>query len=43
MRGARLHEQQIDQAIRVYDKLMLIISKASMESDWVRWELDKAI
>jgi uncharacterized protein YjbI with pentapeptide repeats len=43
MRGARLHEQQIDQAIRVYDKLLLIISKASMGSDWVRWEMDKAI
>jgi uncharacterized protein YjbI with pentapeptide repeats len=43
LRGARLNEQQIDRAITVYDKLLLIISRASMESDWVRWEIDRAI
>jgi hypothetical protein len=43
MRGARTHEEQIDRAISVYDKLLLVISKASMESNWVQWEIDKAL
>jgi hypothetical protein len=39
--GQKLHEQ-IDQAIRVYDKLLLILSPHSMNSEWVRTEIRKA-
>ena len=34
--------EQIDQAIRLYDKLLLILSPASMESTWVETEISKA-
>jgi hypothetical protein len=43
MRGARTHEEQIDRAISVYDKLLLVISKSSLASNWVQWEIDKAL
>jgi hypothetical protein len=39
--GKKLHEQ-IDEAIRVYDKLLLILSGASMNSEWVATEISKA-
>lgn len=39
--GKKLHEQ-IDQAIRVHDKLLLILSDASMASEWVKTEIAKA-
>ncbi len=39
--GRKLHEQ-IDEAIRVYDKLLLILSDASMNSPWVRTEIANA-
>jgi hypothetical protein len=39
--GAKLDEQ-IDQAIRVYDKLVLILSKQSLRSKWVMAEIRKA-
>ena len=39
--GKKLHEQ-IDEAIRVYDKLLLILSPASMTSAWVQTEIAKA-
>ena len=39
--GKKVHEQ-IDQAIRLYDKLLLILSPASMESAWVETEISKA-
>ena len=39
--GKKIHEQ-IDEAIRVYDKLLLILSPASMESEWVKTEIFKA-
>jgi uncharacterized protein YjbI with pentapeptide repeats len=39
--GKKLHEQ-IDVAIRAYDKLLLILSAASMASEWVRTEISKA-
>ena len=42
MRGGRLHDEQIDEAIRVYDKLLLVVSEASMTSGWVRREIRKA-
>lgn len=39
--GKKVHEQ-IDEAIRVHDKLLLILSPASVESEWVRTEISKA-
>lgn len=36
--GRKLHEQ-INEAIRLHDKLVLILSEASMESDWVEHEV----
>jgi hypothetical protein len=31
--------EQIDEAIRIYDKLLLILSEASMSSKWVKTEI----
>jgi len=39
--GRKLHEQ-IDEAIRVYDRLLLILSEASMNSEWVKTEIANA-
>jgi hypothetical protein len=39
--GKKLHEQ-IDEAIRVYDKLLLVLSPHSMNSEWVTTEIRKA-
>jgi hypothetical protein len=39
--GKKIHEQ-IDEAIRVYDRLLLILSEASMASEWVRTEIANA-
>ena len=39
--GRKLHEQ-LDEAIRVHDKLLLILSEDSMNSDWVKTEILKA-
>jgi hypothetical protein len=39
--GQKLHEQ-IDQAIRVYDKLLLVLSPHSMQSSWVEFEIRRA-
>jgi hypothetical protein len=40
-RGEKIHEQ-IDQAIRMYDKLLLILSADSMNSEWVKTEIANA-
>jgi hypothetical protein len=42
MKGGRDLHHQIDEAIREYDKLLLILSGASMQSNWVRTELRRA-
>jgi uncharacterized protein YjbI with pentapeptide repeats len=42
IRGGRKIYEQIDEAIRVYDKLLLILSDASMTSDWVAEEIARA-
>ena len=42
MRGGKKVHEQIEEAIRVYDKLLLILSPASMESEWVKTEISKA-
>ena len=39
--GKKIHEQ-IDEAIRVYDRLLLILSEASMASNWVKTEIANA-
>jgi len=39
--GQRLYDQ-IDQAIQVHDKLLLILSEASMKSEWVKTEIRHA-
>jgi hypothetical protein len=43
IRGGRKSVDQIDEAIRVHDKLLLALSKASMSSDWVRHEIKRAV
>ena len=43
MRGGRKSIDQIDQAIRVHDKLLLVLSRASMASDWVLHEIRRAV
>ena len=39
--GKKIHEQ-IDHAIRVYDKLLVILSEHSMNSEWVKTEVYNA-
>jgi hypothetical protein len=39
--GKKLHEQ-IDEAIRVHDRLLLILSEDSMNSEWVKTEIAHA-
>ena len=39
--GKRLHDQ-IDEAIRIHDRLLLILSRESMSSRWVTTEIEKA-
>ena len=39
--GRKLHEQ-IETAIRIYDKLLIVLSEASLQSEWVMTELRKA-
>jgi hypothetical protein len=39
--GRKLHEQ-IDQAIRLHERLLLILSAHSMQSEWVKTEIAKA-
>jgi len=42
VRGGRKLHDQIDEAIRAHDKLLLILSPHSMESEWVKTEIAKA-
>jgi uncharacterized protein YjbI with pentapeptide repeats len=39
--GKKIHEQ-IDEAIRVHDKLLLVLSQHSMASEWVKTEISHA-
>jgi len=39
--GRKIHEQ-IDEAIRIHDKLLLVLSDASMDSNWVKTEVANA-
>ena len=40
--GREEGSQQLDEAIRLHDKLLLILSPESMVSEWVRTEIRKA-
>jgi hypothetical protein len=42
IQGGRKTHEQIDEAIRVYDKLLLVLSDASMSSNWVKTEIANA-
>ena len=39
--GKKIHEQ-IDQAVRIHDKLLLVLSERSMNSEWVKTEIANA-
>jgi uncharacterized protein YjbI with pentapeptide repeats len=43
MKGGRFIEDQIDRAINLHDKLLLVLTRASMGSNWVRQEIKKAL
>lgn len=42
IQGGRKLQEQIDAAIRVYDKLLLVLSTHSMQSSWVEFEIRRA-
>jgi hypothetical protein len=42
MRGGKKLHEEIDEAIKVYDKLLLLLSPDSLQSNWVMTELRKA-
>jgi hypothetical protein len=42
LKGGNLLIEQIEAAIRIYDKLLIVLSNASLQSDWVMTELRKA-
>jgi uncharacterized protein YjbI with pentapeptide repeats len=42
IQGGKKLDEQIESAIRVYDKLLIVLSKASLRSEWVMKELRKA-
>ena len=42
MQGGRKLEEQIDEAIRVYDKLLIVLSENSIHSEWVKTEIRRA-
>lgn len=42
MKGGHLLIDQIETAIRVYDKLLIVLSEPSMQSEWVMTELRRA-
>src|SRR5262249_54811549 len=42
MLGGRKLYEEIDAAIRVHDKLLLVLTSNSMNSDWVKTEIRKA-
>jgi hypothetical protein len=42
MKGGRKLYDQIDQAIRLHDKLLLVLSEHSLQSEWVMTEIRRA-
>lgn len=43
MKGGEWLHEQIETAIRMYDKLLIVLSEASLKSDWVTTELRRAV
>jgi hypothetical protein len=43
MRPGTYIREEIDRAIQVQDKLLLLLSKDAVESGWVRYEIEQAI
>jgi uncharacterized protein YjbI with pentapeptide repeats len=43
MKGGRFIEDQITRAISLHDKLLLVLTRGSMGSNWVRREIKKAL
>jgi hypothetical protein len=41
IQGGKELSEQIDSAIRIFDKLLIVLSEASLESEWVMTELRK--
>lgn len=41
LKGGRKLDEQIDEAIRIYDKVILVLSPHSLESEWVSTEIKK--
>ena len=39
MRGGRKQHEQIESAIHIYDKLLVVLSPHSMDSEWVKSEI----
>ena len=42
IRGGEKLEEQIDRAIQVHDRLLIVLSKSSLQSQWVMTEIRKA-
>jgi hypothetical protein len=42
VRGGRKLHDQIDQAIRLHERVLLVLSRDSMKSEWVKTEIAKA-
>lgn len=42
MKGGRYSDEQIDQAIQLHDRLLLVLSEDSIQSKWVEREIKKA-
>ena len=42
MQGGRKLEEQIDEAIRVFDKMLIVLSENSIHSEWVKTEIRRA-
>ena len=42
MKSGRKIRDQIDTAIRLHDKLLIVLTKHSMQSEWVKLEIRKA-
>ncbi|GHO98860.1 hypothetical protein KSF_089080 [Reticulibacter mediterranei] len=43
MKTGDVIRDQIDQSIRLYDKLLLVLSEHSVQSNWVRFEVEAAL
>jgi TIR domain/Pentapeptide repeats (8 copies) len=42
VKAGKILDQQIDEAIRLYEKLLLVLTQDSMNSEWVKTEIRKA-